>query len=96
MDVALVTRAARNAAMLRRLNVVVLSVALAVYVGVMGIAAFYQVGPLAVFSTCILLAELLVFQIVRTLSDHLELVRASHTVVSDGSVSGSADSGGVA
>ena len=96
MDAALVTRAARNAAMLRRLNVVVLCVAVAVYAGVMGIAAFYRVGPLAVFSTCILLAELLVFQIVRTLSDHLDLVRASHTVVAEGTASGGADSGGAA
>jgi hypothetical protein len=70
-------RAARNAALLRRLNVVVLCVAVVVYAGVLGIAAYYRVGPLAVFSTCILLAELLVFQIVRTLSDHLDLVRAS-------------------
>lgn len=96
MNVALVTRAARNAALLRRLNVVVLCVAVVVYAGVMGIAALYRAGPLAVFSTCILLAELLVFQIVRTLSDHLDLVRASHTVVTDGSVSGGADSGRVA
>lgn len=59
VDGMLVARAARNAGLLRRLNVVV-------------------------------------FQIVRTLGDHLDLVRASHTVVSDGSVSGSADSGGVA
>jgi hypothetical protein len=73
-----VSRAARNAMMLRRLNVVVLCVAVVVYAGVLGIAAFYRVGPLTVFSTCILLAELLVFQIVRTLCDHLELVRASH------------------
>jgi hypothetical protein len=73
----LVARAARNAALLRRLNVVVLCVAAVVYAGVIGIAAYYRVGPLAVFSTCILLAELLVFQIVRTLSDHLDLVRAS-------------------
>ncbi len=43
-----------------------------------------------------LLAELLVFQIVRTLSDHLDMVRASHTVVTDGSVFGGADSGGAA
>ena len=96
MDAALVTRAARNAAMLRRFNVVVLCVAAVVYAGVMGIAAFYRVGPLAVFSTCILLAELLVFQIVRTLSDHLDLVRASHTVAPDGTASGGAHSGGAA
>ncbi|MFZ9109271.1 MAG: hypothetical protein ACO21F_05205, partial [Ilumatobacteraceae bacterium] len=66
------------------------------YAGVLGIAAFYRVGPLAVFSTCILLAELLVFQIVRTLGDHLDLVRASHTVAPDGAASGGADSGGAA
>lgn len=96
MDAALVTRAARNAELLRRFNVVVLCVAVVVYAGVMGIAAFYRVGPLAVFSTCILLAELLVFQIVRTLSDHLDLVRASHTAAPDGAASGGADSGGAA
>ena len=76
MDAHVLARAARNAALLRRLNVVVLCVAVVVYAGVLGIAAYYRVGPLAVFSTCILLAELLVFQIVRTLSDHLDLVRA--------------------
>jgi hypothetical protein len=77
VDAHVLARAARNAALLRRLNVVVLCVAVVVYAGVLGIAAYYRVGPLAVFSTCILLAELLVFQIVRTLSDHLDLVRAS-------------------
>ena len=77
MEMNVLARAARNAALLRRLNVVVLCVALVVYAGVLGIAAYYRVGPLAVFSTCILLADLLVFQIVRTLSDHLDLVRAS-------------------
>jgi hypothetical protein len=77
MEMNVLARAARNAALLRRLNVVVLCVALVVYAGVLGIAAYYRVGPLAVFSTCILLAELLVFQIVRTLTDHLDLVRAS-------------------
>jgi len=68
-------RAARNAWLLRRVNTFVLCVALMVYVGVLAIAAFYRVGPLAVFSTCILLAEILVFQIVRTLVDHLEIIR---------------------
>ena len=76
MEMNVLARAARNAALLRRLNVVVLCVAVVVYAGVLGIAAYYRVGPLAVFSTCILLAELLVFQIVRTLTDHLDLVRA--------------------
>ena len=77
VDASMVVRAGRNARLLRRLNVVVLCVAVVVYLGVMGIAAFYRVGPLAVFSTCILLAELLVFQIVRTLCDHLDMMRGS-------------------
>ncbi|NDA53929.1 MAG: hypothetical protein EBX87_03035 [Actinobacteria bacterium] len=79
----MLARAERNAMLLRRLNVVVLCVAIVVYTGVIGIAVFYQVGPLAVFSTCILLAELLVFQIVRTLSDHLLLVRTTHSTTGD-------------
>jgi len=69
--------------LLRRFNVVVLCVAIVVYSGVIGIAVAYRVGPLAVFSTCILLAELLVFQIVRTLSDHLLLVRKSYSTTGD-------------
>jgi nitric oxide reductase large subunit len=77
-DTSLVVRAARNAELLRRLNMAVLCVAVVVYAGVLGIAAFYRVGPLAVFSTCIMLAEMLVFQIVRTLHDHLALVRERH------------------
>lgn len=68
----LLKRAARNAVLLRRLNLVVLFVAIVVYVGLLVIAFFEDVAPLAVFSTCILLAELLVFQIVRTLSDFVE------------------------
>ena len=75
---ALVARAARNAELLRRLNVVLLCVAVVVYLGLLTIAATVRVGPLAVFSTCFMLAELLVFQIVRTLLDHLEIVRGSH------------------
>ena len=74
-DNSLVVRAARSAALLRKINIVVLGVAVVVYAGVLGIAVFYRVGPLAVFSTCIMLAELLVFQIVRTLLDHFEIVR---------------------
>ena len=68
----LLKRAARNAVLLRRLNLVVLCVAIVVYVGLFVIAFSEDVAPLAVFSTCILLAELLVFQIVRTLSDFVE------------------------
>lgn len=74
-SLAVVARAARSAALLRKINIVVLGVAVVVYAGVLGIAAYYRVGPLAVFSTCIMLAELLVFQIVRTLLDHFEIVR---------------------
>ena len=74
-------RAARNAERLRKLNIAVLYVAVAVYIGLLIIAATVRVGPLAVFSTCFMLAELLVFQIVRTLLDHLEIVRGSHESV---------------
>jgi len=70
-------RAERNVIVLRRLNVVVLCVAVVVYVGLLGIALFQGVGPLAVFSTCVMLAELLVFQIVRTLCDHFDIIRES-------------------
>lgn len=34
-----------------------------------------HVGPLAVFSSCVMLAELLVSQIVRTSSDHFDVIR---------------------
>jgi hypothetical protein len=68
-------RALRNAELLRRLNVFTLCAAILVYCVVLGVAAYYRVGPLALFSTCIMIAELLVFQIVRTLGDHLEIIR---------------------
>jgi len=74
---ALRARAERNIRLLRRLNVVVLCVAVVVYIGLLGIAFTQGVGPLAVFSTCVMLAELLVFQIVRTLGDHLDIIRNS-------------------
>jgi len=74
---ALRARAERNIRLLRRLNVVVLCVAVVVYIGLLGIALTQGVGPLAVFSTCVMLAELLVFQIVRTLGDHLDIIRNS-------------------
>ena len=74
-DAALIDRATRNISLLRRLNVVTLCVAIVVYVGLLAIAAYNRVGPLAVFSSCIMLAEVLVFQIVRTLTDHLDIVR---------------------
>jgi len=71
----MIERAAASARLLRRLNVVTLCVAIVVYFGLLTIAVFQQVGPLAVFSSCVMLAELLVFQIVRTLISHLDLLR---------------------
>ena len=68
-------RAAKSARRLRLLNVATLCVAVVVYLGLVVIALFEDVAPLILFSSCIMLAELLVFQIVRTLSDHLDLMR---------------------
>lgn len=76
-DGRLAVQAARNSRILRRLNSATLIVAVVVYAGLLAIAAAQGVGPLAVFSSCIMLAELLVFQIVRTLCDHLDLIRES-------------------
>ncbi len=75
----LVARSARNSALLRKLNTAVLGVAVVVYVGLLVIVVMEGVIPLAVFSTCFMLAELLVFQIVRTLLDHLGIIRESST-----------------
>lgn len=63
---------AKNVLLLGRLNKVVLGVAIVVYVGILAIAVTEKVLPLAVFSTCIMLAELLVFQIVRTLCGFID------------------------
>lgn len=71
----LTSRAAANTKLLRKLNIVTLIVAIVVYLGLLGIAATQGIGPLAVFSTCVMLAALLVFQIVRTLCDHFDLLR---------------------
>ncbi|MCX6535594.1 MAG: hypothetical protein NT119_03455 [Actinobacteria bacterium] len=71
----LIQRASRSAYLLRRLNFVTLCVAVVVYAGLIAIAIYNLLLPLVVFSSCIMLAELLVFQIVRTLSDHLDLFR---------------------
>lgn len=73
--VSLVERAGRSARLLRRLNAATLVVAAVVYAGLIGIAVVQGVGPLAVFSSCVMLAEVLVFQIVRTLCDHLAIIR---------------------
>jgi hypothetical protein len=54
---------------------VTLVVAVGVYSTLLVIAAVERIPGLAVFSSCVMLAELLVFQIVRTLSDHLDLIR---------------------
>ena len=82
VDGKLVVSAGRNAQLLRRLNVVTLCVAVVVYVGLMFIAFTEQVFPMGVFVSCVMLAEVLVFQIVRTLSDHLDLVRGSRDIAS--------------
>ena len=82
VDDKLVASAGRNAQLLRRLNVVTLCVAVVVYVGLMFIAFTEQVFPMGVFVSCVMLAEVLVFQIVRTLSDHLDLVRGSRDIAS--------------
>ncbi len=74
-DSPLVERASRNIRLLRRLNVLTLGVAVTVYSVLLGIAAYQRIFGLAVFSSCIMLAELLVFQVVRTLCDHLDLLR---------------------
>ena len=58
---------------------VTLCVAIVVYAGLLGIAAYNRLLPLAVFSSCIMLAEVLVFQIVRTLLDHLAVIRLRAT-----------------
>lgn len=73
----LLERASQSASALRRLNSVTLSVALVVWVVLLGIAEHHRLLGLAVFSSCIMLAEALVFQLVRTLLDHLELLRRS-------------------
>lgn len=73
--VILVEQAARSAQILRRLNLVTLCVAVAVYLGLVIIALFEDVAPLILFSSCVMLAELLVFQFVRTICAHLDLLR---------------------
>jgi hypothetical protein len=54
---------------------VTLGVAIAVYAVLLAIAAYHRLPGLAVFSSCIMLAEALVFQLVRTVILHLDLVR---------------------
>lgn len=70
-----VERASRSAAVLGRLNAITLGVAAVVYAVLLAIAAYHRLLGLAVFSSCIMLAEALVFQLVRTIIVHLELVR---------------------
>jgi hypothetical protein len=72
---AALARALRNARRLQLLNVVTLAVAVTVWAVLVVIAAVEWLPGLAVFATCVMLAELLVFQIVRTLLDHLALAR---------------------
>jgi hypothetical protein len=68
----LVERTLRNLVLLRKINKAALSVAVLVYVGLLAIAVTQDIAPLIVFSTCILLAEILVFQFVRTITDFIE------------------------
>ncbi|MEY2886329.1 MAG: hypothetical protein RJB40_1184 [Actinomycetota bacterium] len=74
---AIVARANKNIRILRRLNNLTLSVAIIVYLGLIVIAMFEDVAPLILFSSCIMLAEILVFQTIKTLSDHLDLMRTT-------------------
>ena len=78
-DATLVDRASRSATLLKKVNMVTFCVAIVVYAGLLGIAAYNRLVPLAVFSSCIMLAEVLVFQIVRTLLDHLAVIRLRAT-----------------
>lgn len=78
-DATLVDRASRSATVLKNVNMVTLCVAIVVYAGLLGIAAYNRLVPLAVFGSCIMLAEVLVFQIVRTLLDHLAVIRLRAT-----------------
>ena len=73
----LIDRAVKSARVLERLNFITLGVAVVVYMGLLGIAIFERFYPMAVFSTCFMLAEVLVFQLVRTFLVHLALVRHS-------------------
>ncbi len=65
-------KASQSVKTLRKLNIFVVCVAVVVYAGLLVIAFSQDVAPLAAFSSCIMLAEVLVFQIVRTLSDYVE------------------------
>ncbi|MEY4632896.1 MAG: hypothetical protein RLZ18_268 [Actinomycetota bacterium] len=71
----LIEKASRSAVMLQRLNVATLCVAVFVYLGLVTLAVFEDVAPLILFSSCVMLAEILVFQLVRTLCAHLDLLR---------------------
>ena len=75
----LIERAARSAEVLRKLNRATLVVAGVVYVGLLVVAVVNGIIPLAIFASCIMLAEVLVFQIVRTLLDHLAVIRLRAT-----------------
>lgn len=78
-DVDMLERARNSAVLLRKVNIVTLCVAIVVYVGLLGIATYNRLVPLVVFSSCFMLAEVLVFQIVRTLLDHLAVIRSGAT-----------------
>jgi hypothetical protein len=71
----LAERAARNVRLLRRLNIVTLCVAVVVWTGLVTIAVIVREVGLLIVPSCVMLAELLLFQTVRTLCDHFDLVR---------------------
>ena len=70
-----VARAARESRRLAILNRVVLAAALAVYVPLVTFTAVNRFPVPTIFATCVMLAELLVFQFVRTQQAHFALRR---------------------
>lgn len=75
----IVERALRTSNTLQKVNFATLLVAVVVYVGLLTVAVVNIVFPLAIFASCVMLAEVLVFHIVRTLLVHLALVRSLAT-----------------
>jgi hypothetical protein len=59
--------------MLRKLNRATLTIAVVVYTGLLGIAIAARIVPVAIFGSCVMMAEVLVFQFVRTWCDHVKL-----------------------
>lgn len=70
-------RLSRNLGMLRKLNSATLVIALVVYVGLLGIAIAARIVPVAIFGSCVMMAEVLVFQFVRTWCDYVDFMQSS-------------------